>query len=276
MLRRSVFPFPQKPVHIPTFSLDAALQPVGKSDSAYSLFVPLHYERRYAYPLLVWLHGPGSDQRQLPEVMRQISIQNYLAAAPRGNRVPAATEGSSEGDSPIFSAKKSGQSPNGFDWLQTDEAIQEAEQRVFEIIDLTAQKYHFSRRRIFLSGYASGGTMALRLALRHPRCFAGAASFGGALPGGQTPLGNLADARKLNLLILCGRKSSVYPPQAVCENLRLLHAAGIPVSLREYPYAEELAPVMLADLNRWIIEQITAVAEPSIPAADPEWSFKVE
>jgi phospholipase/carboxylesterase len=273
MFRQSVFPFPRRPVRIPTFSLDAALGCATGDDSSYSLFVPLHYERRYAYPLLVWLHGPGSDEGQLPEVMRQVSIQNYLGVAPRGNRLPAATEG----DSCIYLAKKSKQSlsSSGFGWLQTDKAIQEAEQRVFGIIEMAAQRYHFSRQRIFLAGYESGGTMAMRLALRHPRFFAGVASFGGALPGGQAPFGNLANARKLNLLILCGRSSSVYTPELVCDNLRLLHAAGIPVSLRQYPGGQELSPAMLADLNRWIIEQITAPAD-SVQAAETEWSSKME
>jgi phospholipase/carboxylesterase len=260
MFRQSLFPFPRKPIRVPTFSLDAALQTVPPKDSAYSLFVPLHYERRYAYPLLVWLHSPGSDERQLTWAMRQISIQNFLGAAPRGNRLPE---------------EQAGQG-SGLGWLQTDAAIQEAEHRVFEIIALAAEKYHFSHRRIFLAGSESGGTMALRLALRHPQCFAGAASFGGALPDGYTPLGNLAAARRLNLLLLCGNSVSVYPPETVCENLRLLHAAGIPVSLRHYSCGQILAPAMLADLNRWIIEQITAAPESSTPVADPEWSTKAE
>jgi phospholipase/carboxylesterase len=260
MLQRSFFPFPQKPIRIPTFSLDAALTRGRTGESAYSLFVPLHYERHYAYPLLVWLHGSGSDEGQLPGVMRQISIRNYVAVAPRGNRLP---EGNPRGE-------------NGFGWLQTEEAIQEAEQRVFEIIDWTARRYHFSRRRIFLSGYGSGGTMALRMALRHPRSFAGAASIGGGLPKGKTPLGNLAAARKLEFLILCGRWSCAYAPQLVCDNLRLFHAAGISVSLREYPCGQELAPAMLADLNRWLIEQITGTPESSAAAADPQWSSKAE
>jgi phospholipase/carboxylesterase len=260
MFRRCLFPFPQKTLQVPTFSLTGALKCAPSGDSAYSLFVPLHYERGYAYPLLVWLHGPGSNERQLPEIMRQISIRNYVAVAPRGNRLP---EDFSGGES-------------GFGWLQTEEAIQEAEQRVFEIIDLASRRYHFSKRRIFLAGYESGGTMAMRLALRHPNSFAGAASFGGPMPGGNNPLGNLAAARKLNFLILCGRSSTAYSPQDVCDNLRLFHAAGIPVSLRQYPCGQELAPAMLADLNRWIIEQVTGDSASSLPAVDPEWSSKTE
>ena len=34
-----------------------------------TFFVPLHYEPNYAYPLLVWLHGPQDDQGQLKRIM---------------------------------------------------------------------------------------------------------------------------------------------------------------------------------------------------------------
>ena len=50
----------------------------------HALFVPMHYEPNYAYPLLVWLHGPGDDERQLQRVMPLISLRNYMAVGPRG------------------------------------------------------------------------------------------------------------------------------------------------------------------------------------------------
>src|SRR4051794_5650794 len=49
-----------------------------------ALFTPLHYERNYAYPLIVWLHGPGDDERQLKRIMPLVSMRNYGAAGPRG------------------------------------------------------------------------------------------------------------------------------------------------------------------------------------------------
>ena len=44
----------------------------------------------------------------------------------------------------------------------------------------------------------------------------------------------------------------------VCDDLRLLHTAGMSITLRLYPCAHELSPQMLSDVDRWIIEQITA------------------
>ena len=44
----------------------------------------------------------------------------------------------------------------------------------------------------------------------------------------------------------------------VCNDLRLLHTAGLSITLRLYPCGHELSPQMLADMDRWIIEQITS------------------
>ena len=46
-------------------------------DVTHSVFVPLHYEANYSYPLLVWLHGPGDDERQLKKIMPLISMRRY-------------------------------------------------------------------------------------------------------------------------------------------------------------------------------------------------------
>ena len=31
----------------------------------HSIFSPMHYEQRYSYPLIVWLHGPSGNEQQL-------------------------------------------------------------------------------------------------------------------------------------------------------------------------------------------------------------------
>ena len=48
------------------------------------LLVPQHYERNYAYPLLIWLHDTGGDERQLREIMPLVSLRNYVSLAVRG------------------------------------------------------------------------------------------------------------------------------------------------------------------------------------------------
>ena len=99
--------------------------------------------------------------------------------------------------------------------------------------------------------------MAFRVALNRPDLYAGVASLGGAFPTGSKPFRNLGDARKLPIFLAVGRDSGEYPSDGVCQDLRLLHSAGMSISLRQYPCGHELSPQMLSDLDRWIIEQIT-------------------
>jgi phospholipase/carboxylesterase len=120
------------------------------------------------------------------------------------------------------------------------------------------RRFNVDVRRIFLAGFDDGGTMAFRLAMNHPYKFAGVISLGGALPSGGAPLSRLAEARQLAVFLAAGRRSPVYSETQVCDDLRLLHTAGMNITLRLYPCAQELAPQMLRDVDRWVIEQITA------------------
>ena len=234
------------------FAAEAASFSLRMLDFPHAIFAPLHYEPGYAYPLIVWLHGCGSDERQLQRIMPLVSMRNYVAAAPRGIPLVGAANHQCYG------------------WLQNEDHVQHAEQRVFECIELAADKFHVAPQRIFLAGFDRGGTMAMRIAFGHPRRFAGAVSLCGALPAGPKLFGNLAAARRLNIALAAGRDSDRYSTAQVCNDLRLIHAAGMSATLRQYPCGHELTPQMLADLDRWIIETITS-SDSSTAHSDAEW-----
>jgi phospholipase/carboxylesterase len=211
-----------------------------RGEQASALFAPVHYESNYAYPLLVWLHGNGDDENQLKRIMPLISLRNYIGLAVRGTNTISSPSGRT-----------------GYTWSQARAHVALAEQAVFDAIELAGDRYHVSPDRVFLAGYDTGGTMALRLAFSHARRFAGVLSLGGEMPTDRAPLGRIADARRLAVFLGYGRESQKYPTATVCENLRLLHSAGMQVALRQYPCGHELAPMMLGDMDRWIMEQIT-------------------
>ena len=96
-----------------------------------------------------------------------------------------------------------------------------------------------------------------QVTLTSPRAVPGPSFVGGAFPLGQKPFRHLDDARRLAVFLAAGLDSQRYPPERVCEDLRLLHSAGLSITLRQYPCRHELCPQMLRDLDRWVIEQIT-------------------
>lgn len=235
--------------------LDHALLRTGQSDDLrYALFAPMHYERNYAYPLVIWLHGPGEDERQLQRIMPLVSMQNYVSVGPRGPR--------------------SHENGLGYTWSDHDADIQAATQSIFDCLDLAEAKYSISRHRVFLAGHMAGGTMAFRIGLQSPHRFAGVLSLGGPFPSGNSPLVHFNQARQLPLFIGQGRDSQQYPVERTCDELRLFHAAGMHVTLRQYPWGDELNPQMLHDMNVWIMEQVTGEksdTENSSAQADEEY-----
>lgn len=219
------------------------------------LFSPVHYEPGYAYPLLVWLHNSGADERQVMQVMPSVSIRNYVAVAPQG----IANDDEDISIKPISLdvgtiIREGLRHKSSYDWSY--DAISEIETRVFDCISVAKKRCNISGDRIFIAGTGSGGTMAFRLAFLYPECFRGAASLGGGLPIGQRFLHRWTFARTLSVFLSVDRKSSTFTPSDACKALELLHTAGMSVKVREYECGCELSKPMLQELNRWMMEHI--------------------
>lgn len=204
----------------------------------HSLVGPLHYEPNYAYPLIVWLHGPGGNDREIRQVMPLISSRNYVAIAPRAaTRVPGR--------------------PHRFSWSDAVSSPARVEQAVFDCIDVARKQYNVSLHRVFLAGRECGGTTALRLALAHPESFAGAISLGGPFPSGNAPLAKWHSARRVPILMARGCDAIEAEGQSLRSDLRLLNVARLKTTVRLYPGDDSLTTVMLDDMNHWIMEQVT-------------------
>jgi phospholipase/carboxylesterase len=206
----------------------------GRELTPHATFAPMHYEPGYAYPLVVWLHGDQGDERQVRRIMPKISLRNYLAIAPRGTCTMRGER-------------------DGFCWRQTADAVEQAESHIFDCVEIASRRFNVHAERVFLAGIGCGGTMALRTAWNHPGKFAGVATFGGPLPARDRPLRNVNALRRLPCFVATGRQSGDYPEADVCRDLRLMHAAGCAVALRQYPCGDDLTTTMLADLDRWMM-----------------------
>ncbi len=241
MMQQVVPPYLVAPSEPATALSLGSIERQAEHNTPHALFVPMHYEPNYAYPLLVWLHGSGDDERQLQRVMPLISLRNYAAVGPRG-----VSRG--DGKSRLH------------DWRQDSASIGRAENAVFDCIDLVSDRFHIAPQRVFLAGFGTGGTMAFRLGLQHPDRFAGVLSLGGVFPSGQAPLARLSCVRKLPLFIAQGRDAQRYSIDRSCDELRLFHSAGMSVTVRQYPCGDELTTIMLSDMDRWMMEIVTGIA----------------
>ncbi len=217
--------------------------PQPASATACSYFIPLHFESRHAYPLVVWMHSGCNNQRQLDHVMPLISERNYLGVSVQG------TEHLGNGE---------------YGWLQSADSIESTIHHVKHAIDSVAARFRINTQRIFIAGCDTGGTMAFRVAFAFPELFAGVASFNGSLPSNLNPLGNWRTCRRVPVFWAHGRKSGTFPESNLCHQLRLLHVGGFNVTLRQYPCADELGNRCYGDLNVWMMDQIAAAGESGI------------
>ncbi len=240
----NLFPAPQQTKLSDTRSV--------RSDNTVAFFGPERYEPRYEYPLIVWLHSCRSNEREIEDVMPVLSMQNYVACAPRG---PMASESKGQ----------------RFVWPQSRAATAVAEESIFAAIASASEHFSIAERRIFLAGFGSGGTMAWRIALRYPQQFAGVVSICGQFPSKHRPLTNLAGARQLPALWMFGQDSTECGIEHVCDVLPLMHAARMSACIRQYPCQDELLSNMLSDMNHWLMEQVTN--QPSQRESTVEESF---
>jgi phospholipase/carboxylesterase len=206
-------------------------------DLPYATFAPVHYEPRYAYPLVVWLHDSDSNEQELPQIMPLVSMRNYVAIAPRGTCEQSRGRGR-------------------YGWRQSNDAIESAQSRIVECIAVARQRFNIHESRIFLVGRGAGGTMALRTAWREPSKYAGVVAINGPVPSRMSPMRRVNELRHVPCLLTTSRNSQAYPADQVCRDLRLLHVAGCTVALRQYPGGDDLTSNMLSDLDRWLMELV--------------------
>jgi phospholipase/carboxylesterase len=215
------------------FANELVDQSPGYDDRA--VFVPLHYEANYAYPLIVWLHDNGEDEHHLADRMFEISMRNYVGVAPRA---------------PERDWDK------GFCWPQTPRYIQHSFNATLNAIDEATGRFSINSERIYLAGHGAGGSMAFRLAFMRPDIFAGVISLNGQVPEDFSPLAQIKACRDLSIFWAHGRKSCEFSENRLCEQLRLLHVAGFSVTLRQYPCGDEMMPQAMRDINVWIMDAI--------------------
>ena len=209
-----------------------------------SVFTPLHYEPNYAYPLVVWLHAEGENETQLRQVMPKISMRNYAAVAPRGTV--------------SLGMPRLDQWGATYSWPLSNGDLSEASEHICMAMEHAEQRFSIDSNRIFLAGSGAGGTMALQIGMTLPERFAGIVSVGGPLPREDALMAHLNEIRQMPILLMVERDNEYYPNTMVCEDLRLLHIAGMTVTLRQYPAGGTLRDSMLSDIDPWIMDVLAS------------------
>ena len=212
-------------------------------------YLPAQYERRYAYPLVVFFHPDGGNEEAAVAVAPQLSDRNFIGVGLRGPR----SLGSSEGVAGY-----------GWDGATSDDL----EEYVVRAVEQTRREYHVHTERIYFAGLGDGATAAFRAGFRLANRIAGIASLNGPFPTAEPgqPMFRLAEIRKLKVLIGHGLANSQTPIAQAERAYRLMYAAGANVQYHTYSTSKSISNEMLQDVNRWIIGNVNAETDQLILA----------
>lgn len=199
--------------------------------------MPSHYTPGYAYPLIVYLHGDGTNRREVRQVMPHISPQNYIAVGIDGNR---------SDDS------------NGhrWSWDVSAGAVDRLAERVERAIEGVGRRCQLRADRIILVGRRDGGSAAIAVAAAMQRSVAAVVSLGGRMP--PLRVRNYSDliSRRLRMLWLWGADNPAIDDATLQTDGRAALAIGARLDVRVYPTDDEADTAVFADVNRWIMERV--------------------
>jgi phospholipase/carboxylesterase len=204
------------------------------------VFVPENYEANYPYPLIIWLHENGRSERDIAEVLPRISTRNYVGLALRG--MPR-ENGPGENNT----------GTDGFGWPAIERERLKFHDDLHASVREVRRDFHIHSERVFLVGAGEGATMAWEIFLARPEWFAGLAVLGGRFPWYRRPLRRFRALRRKQLLLAPDSRGDADQSERIA---RLMHAAGLELTLGSPSNGRRLARSVLGRIDYWIMQSI--------------------
>ncbi len=192
-------------------------------------------------PLLILLHGVGSNERDLFRLAPALDGR-FRVLSVRGPLVRA--EGSYAWFIPTYTA-------NG---IQIDPAVLDASRKtLIAFIASAVRAFAAEPERVYLLGFSQGAIMSLTLALTEPERLAAAVAIAGRIPPEVLPWAAPPErTAHLPLLLEHGRQDSVLPIEWAHAARPILAAQHLALDYREYDAPHTITDRMLDDATAWL------------------------
>lgn len=179
----------------------------------YGLFVPSTYDKEKKTPLMIALHGLGSNPQQImryPQLTDLAEKHGYVVAAPMGYN-----NSGWYGQKPTFGRKPE---PANLHEL--------SEKDVMNVLEIVKKDYNIDPDRIYLMGHSMGGGGTFHLALKYPDIWA---ALGPIAPAIFRPASEVEKIKHIPVILIQGEKdnlvrvSMVRPWAAKMKELGMKH-----------------------------------------------------
>lgn len=205
----------------------------------YDLFVP----HKTPAPLLLALHGYGSNKEWMMREARQHAPEGFAVAALQGPHQHL-KEPKEEG----------GPLRYGFGWVTNfhpEDSVALHQRALKDLIDALVGQTVARRDAVFLMGFSQSCALNYRFAFTHRDVLRGCVGICGGLPG-DWETSALYGETSASVLHLSGERDEFYPPERVAEYEGRLRERASDVEVRAFDAAHEFVPAMRAEVRAWL------------------------
>ncbi|MDX6268839.1 MAG: phospholipase/carboxylesterase [Acidobacteriota bacterium] len=213
--------------------------------------VKLYYDlRRVAdapSPLLIALHGYGSNKSWMMREARHIAPEGVAVAALQGvhQHIKEPKE-------------KGGELRYGFGWLtnfHAEDSVAIHHRALLDLIEQLSGEGVADPARVFLLGFSQTCALNYRFAFTHAGRLRGVVGICGGMPGDWETGGQYQNTEAA-VLHLAGARDEFYPPARVADYAAQLSRRARDVEFRSYDAAHELTPAMRDDVRAWLESRV--------------------
>ena len=191
------------------------------------------------YPMVILLHGYGSNMEDLAGLVPLLDTTGYLYVFP---------------NAPIRIELAPGMV--GYAWsVPVEKGFDDdgsAEEQLHTMINEVLDNYGVVKGNVVLGGFSQGGMMTFRHGLPRPDIFRGLVGLSAQIPGRSNMRERLPEARNQPIFISHGTIDSMIPVKAARLARQFLETNGYRPEYHEYNMDHQITPEVLVGLNRWL------------------------
>jgi predicted esterase len=206
----------------------------------YDLFAPI----KMPAPLLVALHGYGSNKGWMLRAARECVPEGFAVAALQGPHQHLKEP-----------REPGGPLRYGFGWLTNfhpEDSVAVHHRAMLDLIAALVDEGVADGRRLFLLGFSQTCALNYRFAFTHTEILRGVIGICGGLPGDWQTSATYQPTQA-SVLHLAGARDEFYPPARVADYERDLRGRAREVEFKSYKDAgHELTDAMRADVRAWL------------------------
>jgi predicted esterase len=207
------------------------------------LYYDLHVPAATPAPLLVALHGYGSNKGWMMREARRHVPEGFAVATLQGPHQHL-KEPKEEG----------GPLRYGFGWLTNfhpEDSVALHQRALRDLIDGLVGQNVARREKVFLMGFSQSCALNYRFAFTHGELLRGCVGVCGGLPG-DWETSELYGETGASILHLHGERDEFYPPARVADYGERLRRRASDVEVKAFDSAHEITPAMRAEVRAWL------------------------